>query len=186
MLSINPTPTDTAVPFSSHTPSWCQQAPVLYAAILHHQPMKTSNCNMFLFFCFFSLIFFNKATIHQLEANRDENKVGEQRVEACGPCGLPVHWEPSHRAMKQTHMFLMLLLIHISSICRKHISPPDVPGMEILVNSSLYLDGNSPLINLTVTSYSAFFSASQWWLTTSNLDLYQYNKCVYIFVHSGK
>ncbi len=76
--------------------------------------MKISNCNVFLFFFFF--IFFNRATSHSLEAKEDENKAEEPGVEAHGPCGLAVHWEPKH-------MFLMLLLIHISSICHKHISP---------------------------------------------------------------
>lgn len=49
MLSINPAPTDTAVPLSHPTPSECQQAPASYVAILHHQPMRSSKCNMFPF-----------------------------------------------------------------------------------------------------------------------------------------
>lgn len=74
MLSINPAPTDTAVPLSNPTPSRCQQTPVLHAAVLHHQPMKSSDATRF--FSSFHFLLIQRATSSLLETTEDEKKVG--------------------------------------------------------------------------------------------------------------
>lgn len=68
MRPINPASADTAVPFSNPTPHmWV--LPVLYAAILHRQPMKISQLQRVLFF-----VLFNPETSHPLETRKMKTK----------------------------------------------------------------------------------------------------------------
>lgn len=99
----NSAPTDTAVPFSNSTPSWCQQAPSSPA---------TEDLQLQCVSFYFNV--FNPATSHPLEANENENKVGEPGVEAHGPRGLSIQWEPKH-------MFLLLLFTFVLHATNTHL-----------------------------------------------------------------